>query len=90
MNKYIYIYIIVTSSLMTLIVGSLCVFMFIIEPFHKEAVDRGFARWEVTNNATGATKFAWNELATALHPENPDKFFEQLDQPIEEINKGKK
>ena len=90
MNKYLYAALIsLASSLLTLSIGTIAVVFYIILPFNKEAVDRGFARWEVTDNATGATKFAWNELATALHPENPDKFFSELEKPIEEINKGK-
>lgn len=80
----------ITSSLLTALIGALLVVFFIIQPFHKEAVDLGFARWEVINNATGQTVFKWNELAQALHPENTNKFFEELEKPIEEINKGKK
>ena len=90
MNKYIYTAAVaITSSLVTLVVGGFAVLIYIVQPFQKEAVDRGFAEWTVTNNATGSTKFTWNEFATAVHPANPDNFFAQLEQPIEEINKKK-
>jgi hypothetical protein len=56
----------------------------VYQPFTKEAVDRGFATWEVVDNATGKTKFAWNEFAQALHPDNPDMFFAELDKPLGE------
>ncbi len=47
------------SSIATALVGSVAVLLYVIQPFQKEAVDRGFALWEVTNNATGSTKFHW-------------------------------
>ena len=44
---------------MTAILGTIAVLLYIVQPFQKEAVDRGFAIWEVSDNATGATKFQW-------------------------------
>lgn len=83
MNKYIYTIIVaLTSSLMTLTTCALLALFFIVQPFQKEAVDRGFATWEVTNNATGSTKFTWNEFAQALHPDHPDNFFAQIEKPL--------
>lgn len=72
----------IASSLLTFLVGSVFVLFYIIQPFNKEAVDRGFATWEVIDNSTGQTKFAWNEFATALHPDNPDNFFEEIEAPL--------
>jgi hypothetical protein len=60
MNKYIILTVTaLTSSIVTALLGSVAVLLFIIQPFQKEAIDRGFAIWEVTNNATGRTKFQW-------------------------------
>jgi hypothetical protein len=70
------------SSMLTLLVGMIFVLFYIIQPFQKEAVDRGFATWEVTDNATGSTKFTWNEFAQALHPDNPNNFFEEIEAPL--------
>lgn len=91
MNKYIYTAVVALgSSLTTAILGTVAVTLYIVQPFQKEAVDRGFANWEVTNNATGSTKFTWNEFATAVHPANPDAMFAEIEQPIEVINKKAK
>jgi hypothetical protein len=65
-----------TASIMTAILGSIAVLLYIVQPFQKEAVDRGFAIWEVTDNATGSTKFHWVDysaleaLANAEQPLN--------------------
>jgi len=48
-----------TSSIITALLGSVAVLLYVIQPFQKEAVDRGFALWEVTDNATGSTQFQW-------------------------------
>jgi hypothetical protein len=48
-----------TSSIITALLGSVAVVLYVIQPFQKEAVDRGFALWEVTNTATGRTQFHW-------------------------------
>ena len=78
MKKYIYtIVVALTSSLLTLILASIAVCVFIIAPFNKAAVDRGFASWVVTNNATGSTKFAWNEPASV-----EEDFFAQIEKPL--------
>jgi hypothetical protein len=60
MNKYIILTVTaLTSSIITALLGSVAVLLYVIQPFQKEAVDRGFAIWEVKNNATGSTKFQW-------------------------------
>ena len=83
MNKYIYtIAVAVASSVMTLTTCAVLVVLFIIQPFHKEAVNRGFATWEVIDNSTGKTKFTWNEFATALHPDNPENLFAEIERPL--------
>ena len=91
-NKYKNMLVITTalcSSLLTLLVGAVLAVIFIIQPFNKEAVDRGFATWEVTDNSTGQTKFTWNEFAQALHPDNPNNFFEEIEEPLPQV-KGKR
>lgn len=70
------------SSMLTLTLGALAMVFYVVQPFQKEAVDRGFATWEVTNNATGATKFTWNEFATALNPANPNQMFAEIEKPL--------
>ena len=83
MNKYIYtIGVAILSSFMTLVVCGVSAIFLIVQPFHKEAVDRGFASWEVVSNATGKTKFTWNEFATALHPDNGANLFAEIEQPL--------
>jgi hypothetical protein len=72
----------ISSSILTALVGFVCMWIYVIQPFQKQAVDLGFASWEVTNNATGSTKFTWNEFASALHPDNPDNFFSQIEEPL--------
>lgn len=79
----------IASSVLTLTIGSLAVIFYVIQPFNKEAVDRGFATWEVIDNSTGRTKFAWNEFAQAMHPDNPDIFLAEIEQPLEKINSKK-
>lgn len=54
----------------------------IVQPFHREAVDRGFASWIVTDNATGSTRFAWNEVDGTLHAANNNDLFERTAQPL--------
>lgn len=91
MNKYIYTFLVAfASSFMTMITCALFAVFFVVQPFQKEAVDRGFATWEVIDNATGKTKFAWNEFAQALHPDHPELLLPELDQPLERINSKKK
>lgn len=50
-----------TSMLSILCTWLVFVFMYIF-PTQKLAVDRGFAKWEVVDNAMGSTKFVWNDL----------------------------
>jgi hypothetical protein len=72
----------ISSSLLTALVGFVCVLFYVIQPYQKEAVDRGFASWDVVDNATGSTKFSWNVLAESLQPANSD-FFGELEKPLE-------
>lgn len=55
------------SSVLTAGVGYLYVKLYIVQPFQKEAVDNGFATWEIVDNATGATEFAWYLNADVVH-----------------------
>ena len=71
----------VSSSILTALVGFVCVWLYVVQPFQKKAVDLGFAYWEVVDNATGSTKFSWNELATAVHPANPN-LLDELEKPL--------
>ena len=78
MKKYIYtIAVALMSSLLTLLLASVAVCVFIVMPFNKEAVDRGFASWVVTNTATGSTKFAWKDPAVV-----EENIFDQIDEPL--------
>jgi hypothetical protein len=79
----------ISSSILTIMVGLVCMYIYVIQPFQKDAVDRGFAVWEVTDNATGTTKFTWNEFAQAMHPDNPDNLFAQIEEPLPEVKKTK-
>lgn len=61
MKKYTYtIAVALMSSILTITLGSIAVYAFIVSPFRQAAVERGFASWVVTNTATGSTKFEWN------------------------------
>jgi len=85
MKKYIYTTVVaLMSSLLTLMLAAIAVCVFIVMPFHKAAVDRGFASWVVTNTATGATKFAWSEPASV-----EENFFDKLEEPLPPVG-GKK
>ena len=53
------------SSITTAALLSVCTLVYIVLPFQKEAVDKGFAVWDVTNNATGQTKFQWVDYSAA-------------------------
>ena len=70
-NKAIQIFVIATaaftSSLLTAAAGYFYVLFYVVQPFQKEAVDNGFATWEVVDNATGATEFAWYLNADVVH-----------------------
>ena len=78
MKKYTYtIAVALMSSLVTTLVCSLAAILFVLQPLQKQAIERGFASWVVTNNATGATKFAWNEPASV-----EEDFFAQIEKPL--------
>jgi hypothetical protein len=71
-----------SSSLLTAALGYFAVVFYIVQPFHKQAVDQGFAAWEVVDTANGTTKFIWNDnVGPALHKTNPD-IFEQISKPL--------
>jgi len=55
------------SSIVTLIGGYIYVTLHIVQPFQKEAVDREYASWIVTNTATGATSFQWSEIVPEIN-----------------------
>ncbi len=74
----------ITSALITATVGVIYVTLNVYQPFTKEAVDRGFANWEVVDNSTGKTEFTWNEFAYAVHPDNPNTFFDEIEKPLGE------
>jgi len=38
-----------------------CCQIFQMAPMRKEAVDRGFATWTITDTSTGQTEFRWNK-----------------------------
>ena len=85
MKKYIYtIGVALASSLLTLILASVAVYVFIMLPFNKEAVDRGFASWVVTNTATGSTKFAWKDPLVAAKDAYAmeDEMLNQIEEPL--------
>lgn len=50
---------------LTFILGIILTFLacmiFMAAPLKKQAVERGFAEWQVTDNSIGATKFVWKE-----------------------------
>ena len=84
MKKYIILAVAaLSSSLLTLAITALFVMFYIVQPFQKEAVDRGFASWNVTDNATGKTVFAWNEIDQTIHRANPD-MFDKIAEPLPE------
>jgi len=50
---------------LTFILGTILTFLacmvFMAAPLKKQAVERGFAEWQVTDTSIGATKFVWKE-----------------------------
>ena len=54
-----------TSSCLTALLIALYGIFYVIQPFQKEAIDRGFAIWEVTDNSNGSTKFQWVDYSAA-------------------------
>jgi hypothetical protein len=50
---------------LTFILGIVLTFLacmiFMAAPLKKQAVERGFAEWQVTDTSIGATKFVWKE-----------------------------
>jgi hypothetical protein len=51
----------VFSSILTTSVVMIASHAYIVSPLKKEAVERGYAEWEVTNNSSGQTKFVWKD-----------------------------
>lgn len=85
-----------TSMLTILCTWFVFVFVYIF-PTQKLAVDRGFAKWEVVDNAMGSTKFVWNDLQE-IDTEgfnDPDAEVQAMDlmagvdEPLPKINKKK-
>jgi len=52
----------VLTSILSIICTWLVFVFVVVFPTQKLAVDRGFAKWVVTDNAMGSTKFVWNDL----------------------------
>lgn len=76
MKKYTYIIAVaLMSSILTITLGSIAVYAFIVSPFKKAAVEGGHAYWRVTNPATGATVFTWAEPV--------DNLFDEIEKPLE-------
>lgn len=80
------------------IICTCIVFGFVyIFPTQKLAVDRGFAKWEVVDNAMGSTKFVWNDLQEIDKTgfTDPDAevhemdLMAEVDEPLPKINKRK-
>ena len=50
---------------LTFILGTILTFLacmiFMAAPLKKQAVERGFAEWKVTDTSIGATRFVWKE-----------------------------
>lgn len=85
------------TSMLTIICTWL-VFVFVyIFPTQKIAVDRGFAKWEVVDNAMGSTKFVWNDLQEidTTGFTDPDAEVQAMDlmkyadEPLPEVKKRK-
>ncbi len=85
------------TSMLT-IICTWFVFVFVyIFPTQKIAVDRGFAKWEVVDNAMGSTKFVWNDLQEidTTGFTDPDAEVQAMDlmgdadEPLPEVKKRK-
>ena len=84
MNKHIHTAMVaIFSSGLTFLATAALTVIFIIQPFQKQAVDKGFASWNVVDNATGKTEFAWNEIDQTVHKANPD-MFDKIAEPLPE------
>jgi hypothetical protein len=50
---------------LTFVLGTTLTFLacmiFMAAPLKKQAVERGFAEWKVTDTSIGATKFVWKQ-----------------------------
>lgn len=77
------------SSAMTIAATYLVILICVIQPMKKEAVDRGFASWQVVNNATGFTVFAWNEIDATIHGANPNTIFDRVAEPLPDLSSTK-
>lgn len=72
----------VLSSVLGVCVGIIAMFTFSIQPMKKEAVERGFASWEVIDNSNGTTKFTWNKSMEKEVEEMFTSIEKPLDQPL--------
>ena len=54
---------------LTFILGTILTFLacmiFMAAPLKKQAVERGYAEWKVTDTSLGATKFVWKDHTLA-------------------------
>jgi len=42
--------------------GSSCTKKWSVSPLKSEAVEKGYAEWQIVDNHSGATKFAWKQI----------------------------
>lgn len=88
---------IVATSILSIICTWLVFVFLVVFPTQKLAVDRGFAKWEVVDNAMGSTKFVWNDLQEIDKTgfTDPDAevhemdLMAEVDEPLPKINKRK-
>jgi len=73
------------SSLLTLSIAAVAVEYYITRPFQKEAVELGYAQWNITDNSSGSTDFGWiiDPTGSGLHRPNPDNMFTQIEKDLE-------
>ena len=80
-HTYELIVLCIFSSIMGMIVGFVSTTYHMettrILPMKKAAVDLGYAHWEVVDNSTGQTKFAWNETEKEVK-----EMFANLEKPL--------
>ena len=72
----------VLSSVLGVCVGIIAMFLFSIQPMKKEAVERGFATWQVVDNSNGATKFTWNK--SKQMEEEVEEMFANIEKPLDQ------
>jgi hypothetical protein len=66
MKKLDTIILIILTSIMSICSTGLIYEWFVVMPFKRDAVEKGFATWQVINNSTGRTQFTWNGSTTNI------------------------